>query len=125
MGDFNDEPGDRSLAVHARSMRQRAKVTRATNAAFLNLMWPSVGDAIGTHYFNNIANVLDQFLASRSLLTGAAGLEIRTDTVQVTRFPEMIRPGLYPAPLAHGRGASLNPAGFSDHFPITVEITEA
>lgn len=124
MGDFNDEPSDRSLVEHARSMRQRPKVTLAQTAAFLNLMWPIVGSGIGTHYFNNFANVLDQFLASRSLLTGAGGLEVRADTVEVVRFPEMMGTGVYPAPIRFGRGADMDPAGFSDHFPIQVRIDE-
>jgi predicted extracellular nuclease len=124
MGDFNDEPSDRSLAVHARGMRQRPKVTLAQSAAFLNLMWPMVGAGIGTHYFNNVANVLDQFLASRSLLTGAGGLAIRHETVEIVRFADMISGGVYPAPIRYGRGTDANPAGFSDHFPIAVLIDE-
>jgi hypothetical protein len=124
MGDFNDEPPDRSLAVHARSMRQRPKVTLAQSAAFLNLMWPIVGSGIGTHYFSNFANVLDQFLASRSLLTGAGGLEVQTDTVEVVRFADMMGTGAYPGPIRFGRGGDMNADGFSDHFPIAVRILE-
>ncbi|MGH7502437.1 MAG: endonuclease/exonuclease/phosphatase family protein [Longimicrobiales bacterium] len=124
MGDFNDEPADRSLAVHARGMRQRPKVTLAQSAAFLNLMWPIVGSGIGTHYFSNFANVLDQFLASRSLLTGAGGFQIRDETIEVVRFADMMGTGVYPAPIRYGRGTDVNPAGFSDHFPIAVTIEE-
>lgn len=124
MGDFNDEPGDRSLVDHARSFRQRAKVTHASSAAFLNLMWPLVGQGLGTHYFDNVANVLDQCLASRSLLTGATGIRVLPATMEIVRFPDMIAGTVYPAPRRYGRGAARDPDGFSDHFPITVVLDE-
>jgi hypothetical protein len=63
LGDFNDEPFDRALVDYACSERQRTKVTRATSARFLNLMWSLAGQGIGTHYYNNLAGMLDQFLA--------------------------------------------------------------
>ncbi len=125
MGDFNDEPGDRSLTEHARSYRQRAKVTRARTGAFLNLMWPLVGQAHGTHYYNNEAAVLDQFLASRSLLTGAAGVRVLPDTTAIVRFPDMVSGSVYPGPRRYGRGSSRDADGFSDHFPIAVTVDES
>ncbi|MCI0437007.1 MAG: endonuclease/exonuclease/phosphatase family protein [Gemmatimonadetes bacterium] len=124
MGDFNDEPGDRSLEEHARSFRQRAKVTRATSAAFLNLMWPAVGAGLGTHYFDNVANVLDQFLVSRPLLTGSAGIQVEADSATIVQLPEMITGTVYPQPRRYGRQDDVDPDGFSDHFPITVTLDE-
>ena len=124
MGDFNDEPFDRSLITHALSERTRAKVTRARSAKFLNLMWPAMGQKIGTHYYGNVPNVLDQFLVSKGLLTGNAGLWIAPDTADIFRPPEMVATGAYPRPVRFGRGKSLNLEGYSDHFPITVRMKE-
>ncbi|MGH2568514.1 MAG: endonuclease/exonuclease/phosphatase family protein, partial [Bacteroidota bacterium] len=125
MGDFNDEPFDRSLTEHARCERQRAKVVRAKTATFLNLMWPLTGRGIGSHYFNNDANLLDQFLASRSLLTGDGKIAVVENSAGIERFPEMAKKGDYPAPIRFGRGKELNVKGFSDHFPISVKLEEA
>lgn len=125
MGDFNDEPFDRSLAESAQCERQAEKVRRARTACFLNLMWPLAGQAAGTHYFDNSPNLLDQFLASRSLLTGEGGIRVLPETVEIVRFPEMVKPGAYPAPVPFGRGAAPNLKGFSDHFPIHVLLEEA
>jgi hypothetical protein len=125
MGDFNDEPFDRSMVEYACCERQRTKVTRATSARFLNLMWGLAGQGIGSHYFENTANLLDQFLASRSLLTGVAGLMVRPETVEIVRFPAMVSSGAYPAPIRFGRGESMNPNGFADHFPIGVQLRES
>jgi hypothetical protein len=124
LGDFNDEPHNRSLTDYALVERTQRKVTLAQVPKFLNLTWRIVGQGIGTHYYNNSPNVLDQFLASRGLLTGRSGLQIVPSSVEVVRFPEMVSPGSYPKPLRFDRGAQTNENGFSDHFPIAVMIRE-
>jgi hypothetical protein len=124
MGDFNDEPSNRSLTDYALSERLRAKVTRAKSAKFLNLMWPVMGQGIGTHYHENSPNVLDQFLVSKGLLTGRSGLAAIPESVEVIRFPEMVKEGDYPSPKRFGRKGSLDVNGFSDHFPIALRLKE-
>ena len=100
MGDFNDEPFNRSLIDYAQSNRLRAKVTRARSAAFLNLMWSVMGQGIGTHYYDNIPDVLDQFLLTKGLVTGNSGIQADLNSVEIIRFPEMVSGGTYPAPFA-------------------------
>jgi endonuclease/exonuclease/phosphatase family metal-dependent hydrolase len=124
MGDFNDEPFSRSLVQYALSERQRARVTRARTGRLWNLMWPLLGQARGTHYFENTANVLDQVLVSKSLATGASGFRVVDDSVRIEAFPEMTGAGDYPGPIRYGRGSALNQNGFSDHFPVSVTIRE-
>lgn len=124
MGDFNDEPFDRSLMDHARCERQRAKVVNAKSPSFLNLMWPLAGQGIGSHYFENEPNLLDQFLASRSLLTGEGKITVVENSARIDRFPEMVKKGDYPTPIRFGRGKEMNQKGFSDHFPISVRLEE-
>ncbi len=124
MGDFNDEPFDRSLVQYALSERQRAKVVRARTGRLWNLMWPFLGQARGTHYFSNTANVFDQILVSRSLATGASGFRVVDSSTRIEAFPEMMGAGDYPCPIRYGRGSTLNPNGYSDHFPISVKICE-
>ena len=121
MGDFNDEPFDRSLVEHALSNRSGTKVKKAKTARFYNLMWPILGDRFGTHYYDNRAQVLDQLLVSRGLVTGASSLKALPDSVQVLR-DRMQSTGAYPAPIRFGRGKSLNRNGFSDHYPIACTI---
>jgi predicted extracellular nuclease len=125
MGDFNDEPWDRSLAEHARSYRTRAKVTRATSPALLNLMWPAGGALKGTHFHGNQPGVLDQLLVSKGLLTGKSGFTVQAEATAVLDLPVMVKGGVYPQPHRHGRPAS--PAshdadGFSDHYPIVTVL---
>lgn len=126
MGDLNDEPFDRSVVDYALSRRTRSKVTRARSPAFLNLMWPVLGAGVGTHYYDNTPNVLDQFLASRGLVTGHDGIQVDVESVEVLRYPEMVASGTYPVPVRFGRpsGNNLNRDGFSDHYPIAVRLRE-
>jgi endonuclease/exonuclease/phosphatase family metal-dependent hydrolase len=124
MGDFNDEPFSRSLVYHARSEETRPKVTLARTAKFLNLMWPVLGQGIGTHYYDNEASVLDQFLVSKGLVTGQSGLQADLASIEIVRLPEMVYSGAYPRPVRFDRGRSLNVEGFSDHFPISMKLLE-
>jgi hypothetical protein len=124
MGDFNDEPFDRSILKHAMGERTRSKVTRARSPKFLNLMWPHLGEGKGTHFYNNNPGMLDQFLVAKGLLTGNSNMFVLMDTVKIVSFPEMVSGGVYPSPLRYGRGSSINRDGFSDHFPIAVKIRE-
>ncbi len=123
MGDFNDEPFNRSLANYALAMRNRSEVTRARSPKFLNLMWPIMGGGKGTHYYGGGPNFLDQFLASKGLVTGKLKLCVRPETVEIIQYPGMAdKKG---APIRFGKGQKPNIKGYSDHFPIGVKIRES
>lgn len=124
MGDFNDEPYNRSVSEYALSERGETKVIRAQSAKFLNMMWPLMGQNIGTHYYDNVAGVLDQMMISKGLVTGTRGIRALTDAVAILQFPDMRGGGVYPVPIRFGRGQSLNRDGFSDHYPIAVQLRE-
>ena len=131
MGDFNDEPLNRSLVEYALAERvdRRVRSTRSRNPYFLNLMWPLMGRGEGTHYFGGLPSLLDQILVNRPLLLRTSKLEVREDTVEIIKFPEMmIASGRNKgAPRRFGRPSSrssFDDTGFSDHFPIGVRIRE-
>ena len=125
MGDFNDEPFDRSLEDYALSSRSRTKVVRARNALFLNLMWPLMGQGLASYYYNNAPCFLDQFLANKNLLSQTAPLRVLPESVAILSLPEMVGTGLYPTPIRFGgMGEPVNLNGFSDHFPIVVTVQE-
>jgi len=125
MGDFNDEPFNRSLVDHALCEQTRAKVTRARSPRFLNLMWPILGQRLGTHYYDNRPNVLDQFLVSKGLLTGNSKIQVINNSVEVVQFSEMVSSSTYPVPIRYGHKSDINHDGFSDHYPIAVRLRES
>jgi hypothetical protein len=125
MGDFNDNPFDRSLE-HVLSTQDREKVTRARNPRLLNLMWPLIGSGLGTYYFDGTANWLDQFLASKALLREANPLRVLPESAAVLHPPQMRTSGrnFVPKALRPSCEPHLDKEGFSDHYPITVTVRE-
>jgi predicted extracellular nuclease len=125
MGDFNDEPFNRSLTDYALSTNSVAKVRNARAPRLYNLMWPLMGKGLGSFYYDNLPNMLDQFLVSKGFLKNNASIQFKTDSVRIEVFPEMISGGDYPDPIPFGRPSEdLNLNGFSDHYPISVVLQE-
>ncbi len=125
MGDFNDEPSDASLVDYALSTRGKTKVINSEVPRFQNLMWELMGKGVGTLYFDNFANVFDQFLANKNLVKESGTIRVIPESVEILRFPEMVDGGEYPKPIPFGgMGKPVNTSGFSDHFPISVMIEE-
>lgn len=145
MGDFNDEPADRSLVEyllagkdldHIEEPIKKAAVHLVpprlhtpTPASYLelraylyNCMAPLTGAAdAGTLHFSqgtNTMNLLDQFLISRGLLFGRSGLKLLRDSVRIFRPPTMTSAGKQ-RPIPFDKKTK---RGTSDHFPIEAEI---
>ncbi|MCP4633067.1 MAG: endonuclease/exonuclease/phosphatase [candidate division Zixibacteria bacterium] len=126
MGDFNDEPFNRSVTGYALSTRNKTKVMKARSPRFYNLMWAEMGKGNNSYYYNGWPNMLDQFLVSKGLLKNDSSIKVDIKTVKVEIFPEMTF-GTYKAPKRFGRPSkksTYNPEGYSDHFPISVILEE-
>jgi predicted extracellular nuclease len=122
LGDFNDEPFNRSLVDHALSDSSRQRVTSATGPKFWNLMWPLLGQGVRSQFYNNEGSMLDQILVNKPLVSGSSGIEVQPESVEVIRFPEMVASGRYGVPRRYGRGRDRDEDGFSDHYPVGVRI---
>lgn len=119
MGDFNDEPFDLSLVQYALSTRQRTKVLNGTSPRLWNLMWEILSTRTGTFYFDNFANLLDQFLINKNMIRETSPIRVRPGSVEIINFPGMVSTGTYHVPVPFGgMGKPVNTDGYSDHFPI-------
>lgn len=129
MGDFNDEPFDESLTHHALSTRQRSKVVapRGRTPRLWNLMWEIAGREEASLYFDNFGNLLDQFLVNKRMTVQGAPLQAIHNSVKIEDdFPGFAKKSPYPQPIPFGgMGKKVNKDGFSDHFPISLQIVEA
>lgn len=126
LGDFNDEPFDTSLVVHALSTRQRRKVLEAQIPRLWNLTWSTMGAADGTFYFDNMPNQLDQVLVNRNMADTDSTIAVDPASVAIFRLPGMFATGKYPRPVPFGgMGKPVETDGYSDHFPVTLTVTEA
>lgn len=132
MGDFNDEPFNRALTEYALSSNSLTRVRNARIPRLFNLMWPVLGDAEGTFYFNNFPLVIDQLMVSRGALLGNAPVRLAPfadgRNARIEKFPEMVSGGMYPDPIRFGRPSTprdFRPdTGYSDHYPIAMMLKE-
>jgi hypothetical protein len=125
MGDFNDEPFNRSIKEYLLGTRDRGRVTRSRSAPRLwNPMWSLLsGDPPGTYRYGSTWHMLDQFLISKGLSRTNATVRYSVGSASILVPPIMVGPG--GAPLRHGRPSrqsSYDSNGYSDHFPITLDL---
>ena len=141
MGDFNDEPFDESLQIHARATRERGDVERGKTAArFYNLAWRYLEQKCcdhkgnpkllhGTIYYDGNGNLFDQLLVSKGLLLQNNPLTVDETTARIEAYPEMTDHRVAYGPSRFGlpksnAGKHVNLSGFSDHFPVSVVLRE-
>jgi predicted extracellular nuclease len=124
MGDFNDEPFNRSIIERALGTPDKDKVTHAKAVPRLyNLMWSFAVKAQGTFYFDGF-NLLDQVMVSKGMLNSEGKFGIDPDSPQILDFEEIKKNG---KPRKFGRPSDsqgVDEQGFSDHYPIAVRIVE-
>jgi hypothetical protein len=88
-------------------------------------MWPIVGSPDGSFYVDNQPNMLDQFLVNKNMAIDDSPIQADLATVQILKPPAMTSTGIYPKPIPFGgMRKPVNQNGFSDHFPITMTVTE-
>lgn len=126
MGDFNDEPFNRSITEYALATTSILKVKLSREAPRLyNLMWPIMSKGFGTFYYQNFPNFLDQFMISKGIALENK-FSVKSDSTQIVKFAEMVK-GEYEVPIKFGRPSdhSLNEHGYSDHLPISTTLIES
>ena len=141
MGDFNDDPYDESLLFHAEATRERGDVERSLSVPRLyNLAWRYLrqgavdhrGDRRcleGTLYYNGNGHLFDQLLAGKGLLLSDSPLRVIEETARIEAFPAMVDHRVTQGPIRFGlpKGnidRNINVNGFSDHFPVSVTLTD-
>lgn len=124
MGDFNDEPHDRSLSDYALSTKSRTRVIYARNPMLYNLSWAEWGTNSATYSYGGEHLMIDQILVSKGLCYKQGSLRTSSEQLDVFRMDGMTT-GRYDQPVRFGRPSStVNTDGFSDHLPLTLRITE-
>ena len=121
MGDFNDEPFDKSLTTYALSVRSANVLKKSRTPKLYNLMWSLFSKNLGTHHYGGQKMILDQFLVSKGFLFGNSKLNVKENSIKIEDFKEM-KSGSNPKRFGRPSRKNLNKNGFSDHFPISVII---
>lgn len=143
MGDFNDEPFNRSILEFLQAssamdhLEEEIRKPRDSyippppsylgkQAYLFNCMWRFLGvPDEGTHYFSesiNTMNMLDQFIVSRGLLNGLKGLKIDLGSVEIFKPGIMTTKGKKRPKRFEFDKKGITSNGYSDHFPIQASI---
>lgn len=126
MGDFNDQPNDRSLTDYLLSTNNKQKVLGARNHYLYNLMYGLMGEEKGSHVYGSEKSIIDQFLVSKSIASSSYKYPFKIDYTDIIEFPELVK-GKYNTPIRFSRPSKsdYNPNGFSDHLPIKLVLKES
>ncbi|MEQ9425372.1 MAG: hypothetical protein RJQ09_13185 [Cyclobacteriaceae bacterium] len=122
MGDFNDEPFNRSMSDYALSVRDRDKVVNGRSPYLYNLMWHLMGQRKASYVFGGRPIMLDQFLVSKGISKKSGRFDLREYLVKLESFDGMVK-GDYDTPIRFGQ-KNPNLEGFSDHLPISFILGE-
>ncbi len=123
-GDFNDPPDAPSVVRHLRSTGDVDQVRRdGDNPFLLNLFAGKDPLRSGTHYAVHRWFIFDQILISPGMLDDR-GWTCDPGSAQVVNA--LYRPGdRLRRPWRFGSERDRSPRGYSDHFPVTVELRVA
>ena len=119
MGDFNDQPENKSL-TNLVSARDPGLVD---STAFVNLCGSWTGD-ISSYKYKGQWYMFDQIIVSKSLINGPSTFRIDKDSFKVFHPPFLLIPdknylGMKPFSTFYGFRYQ---GGFSDHLPVMVDV---
>ncbi|MEI6848028.1 MAG: endonuclease/exonuclease/phosphatase family protein [Chlorobiaceae bacterium] len=118
MGDFNDEPNNRSLKEILSSSFDISKV-RSQRSTILYNCWSNYR-GIGSYYYHNKWQRIDQILLSRGMLDNR-GFSISNDAFRCFSISRMLDySGKKPWP-TYEKGEYKG--GYSDHLPLLLKIS--
>ena len=121
MGDFNDEPVDKSLqkVLQAYEFKVRTKDT----GKLFNVMFDHYRRGNGSHFRKNNfyeSSMIDQFIVSAAIMKGNNGMKIVNHKTGIY-IRDFLMDEKNGTPLRSYQGLKYL-GGFSDHFPVFIEI---
>lgn len=122
MGDFNDEPFNRSLTDYAQSVMDRDKVVYGRNPYLYNLMWPLLGQRRASYVYSGSPMMIDQFMVAKGIAKKSGKYVLEESSVKLEIFNGMVS-GRYDSPVRFGQEKP-NLDGYSDHLPISFILGE-
>ena len=120
-GDFNDEPGDKSIAEVLRGKRRDAELKPGD---FVNYMYERWEKGEGTEKYQDHWGMLDQWLVSRALFKREKGLVVDGGDAGIFNAPWLIEKDeryLGEKPYRTFSGPKYL-GGHSDHFPVYIDL---
>lgn len=117
MGDFNDEPENKSIAEILKAIHPKTN----KKADLYDLMWPLKENGEGSHFYENKAHVLDHIMVSSGFIFGKKPRIVSDPGIYKPEFMQESNPKYKGNPFRTFVGAKYL-GGFSDHFPVFVQV---
>lgn len=126
MGDFNDEPVNRSLTEYALSTSERAKAenSRNQNPYLYNLMWQFLEEGKQTFNYGGKPFLLDQILINFGMARKAGPFKVDKSDVKIEMFPELFVGKTKNINRFGSKKTKTSFTGYSDHLPVSVVLHE-
>lgn len=118
MGDFNDEPMDKSIAS---VLEAKTDVSKVKNRDLFNPFFSIKQKGIGTLVHQNRWNLFDQIIVSGSLASPSKGLQFQKARVFKESFL-LVKTGKYKGQPKRTYAGNYYLGGYSDHLPVYVVL---
>jgi endonuclease/exonuclease/phosphatase family metal-dependent hydrolase len=120
MGDFNDEPGSRSIREVLSAKQPRPPYAPAE---LYNLLYDDFKAGKGTTYFKDW-DMFDQLIVSGSLLKGSAGLRCTPESASIFSPDRLIHKDRNGKSRPNRTMGDKYFGGYSDHLPVVLKLEE-
>lgn len=120
MGDFNDDPVDRS--VH-KILGAKSDIDQCDEGDLYNPMWPLFKDGIGTLAYRGAWNLFDQIIISTPVINAGEGWRFHKAGVYNEKYL-MEKDGPYAGYPFRTYAGGAYTGGYSDHFPVYLILTK-
>jgi len=124
MGDFNDEPNNKSLTESFKAESYSCdQETKVAEGKLLNVAYPAHSKGDGSYFFRKSWSMIDQILLSQGMIDNQSFSYV-CNSFSVFRRDYMFQTeGDYAgAPWRTFGGKRYFPEGFSDHLPVVVRV---
>ena len=127
MGDFNDEPGNKSIKeiLSADSIVCNVKTHKPDfnkKSELFNLAYEDFSKGMGSYKYRDTWNMLDQIIVSKNLVAGKQ-LKYICSSFEIFKPEFMVtRSGKYKGTPFPTYGGRTYLGGYSDHFPVTARF---
>jgi len=119
MGDFNDEPSNKSIA---KTLNVACDIENIEDNQLFNAFCQLEKQGYGSYKYKGYWDMLDQIMISKSLITDTLGIHFIRNSAGIKAESWMIQTGKYKGFPLRTYGGNEYLAGYSDHFPVYIGL---
>lgn len=119
LGDFNDHPDDVSMK---NNLKAKKDTINLKPNELVNLIWHFADQGLGTHKYQHVWGVLDQIIVSQNLVFSKNSLFASLSTAHIFKADWLVEKDDVGQKLNRTYVGFKYHGGYSDHFPIYVDV---